>query len=121
MSLKLPGNSNMIQSNKPARARRGDLVRIHVTVLQPEQRASHLPEATRSVPFEGWIKGFLLDEQAVIGQVVRIKTLIGREISGVLMETEPIYEHNFGRPQPELNLIGQEAWQKLEGKVHSGE
>jgi len=110
----------MTQPNKPAQAKRGDLVRVHITVLQPEERAAHLPEATRSVPFEGWIKGFLLDEQAEIGQEVRIKTLIGREISGVLMEIEPIYDHNFGRPQPELNFIGQEAWQKLEGKVHSG-
>jgi len=110
----------MTQPNEPAQAKQGDLVRVHITVLQPEERAANLPQATQLVPFEGWIKGFLLDEQAEVGQTVRIETLIGREISGRLMEIGPIYDHNFGKPQPELNFIGRGAWQKLEGKVHSG-
>ena len=96
------------------KARKGDLVQVHLIVLEPGERPANLPEATRSVPYEGWVNGFLLEEQAEIGQMVRIETFIGRQLSGVLAEINPLYEHNFGKPQPEINLIGREAWKKLE-------
>jgi hypothetical protein len=90
-----------------------------LVVLEPDERTANLPEATRAVPYEGWIKGFLLEEQAEIGQMVQIKTLIGRVISGILTEINPAYEHNFGKPQPEINWIGKEAWKKLEVRSDS--
>ena len=52
-------------------ARKGDLVRVHVTVLEPGERAENLPESTRRVPYEGWIKGYLLDDEARPGDPVR--------------------------------------------------
>ncbi len=96
-------------------ARKGDLVQIHLVVLLPEERAENLPSATRSVPYEGWIKGFLLDEQAKLGEEVRIETLIGRTVSGTLSAVNPIYDHNFGEQQPELNGVGPQAWRLLHG------
>jgi hypothetical protein len=98
------------------KAQKGDLVQIHVVVLEPGKRSENLPEATRGVPYEGWLKGFLLEEQAQIGQTVRIETFIGRQLSGILTEINPVYEHNFGKPQPELNFIGKEAWKILDGE-----
>ncbi len=94
-------------------ARKGDLVQIHMTILAPEDRPVTLPEATRRVPYEGWIKGYLLDDEAEIGQTVRIESFIGRELSGTLVNINPTYNHNFGEPQPALDAIGPEAWKRL--------
>jgi len=105
-----------VKPKKTARARKGELVLIHIVVLQPGARAANLPEATRSASYEGWVKGFLLEDQAVIGETVRIKSFIGREITGALAEINPSYDHNFGEPQPALSRLGLEAWEKLESR-----
>ena len=97
-----------------ADAKRGDLVQIHKIVLEPDQRSDNLPSCTKSVPYECWIKGFLIDEDADMGGEVRIQTFIGREISGVLCQVNPIYDHNFGEPQKELLSIDNEARRQLE-------
>ncbi len=104
----------MSDPSHPAIAHKGDLVQIHIVVLQPGERAANLPDATRAVPYEGWIKGFLVEDSAVIGQTVRISSLIGREIIGVLSDINPVYNHNFGEPQPTLDKIGVESWARLE-------
>lgn len=90
-------------------ARKGDLVQIHKVILTPEQRPENIPESTKAVPYEAWIKGFLLDDQARIGDTVRIKTFIGREVSGNLTEVNPVYSHDFGKPQPALLSLGMEV------------
>lgn len=100
----------MINQDRKGRAKRGDLVQIHVVILAPGERASTLPEATRIVPYEGWVKGFLLDEEAEIGVVVKIESFIGRGLYGILTDINPIYDHNFGEPQPTLNMVGKKAW-----------
>ncbi len=91
-----------------ADAKKGDLVQIHKIILKPDQRPDSLPESTKSVPYECWIKGFLLNSEAQIGQEVQVETLIGREISGTLVSVNPAYDHSFGRPQTELLSIGRE-------------
>ena len=95
-------------------AQKGDLVQIHRIILEPDQRPANLPSSTRSVPYECWIKGFLIDDRADLGNIVRIQTLIGREISGTLCQVNPTYDHNFGTPQKELLSIGDEARRQLE-------
>ena len=94
-------------------AKKGDMVQIHKIILKPEERPSNLPSDTRAVPFEGWIKGFLIDEKATIGEEVRVETFIGREYSGVLSAVNPVYDHNFGSPPKEILSIGKEAKQQL--------
>jgi hypothetical protein len=106
----------MIEFKQTTKAKKGDLVQIHLIVLEPGERAANLPEETKTVPYEGWIKGFLLDDQAEIGQEICIETYIGRQLSGVLTEINPVYDHNFGKPQPDINFIGKQAWKKLEGE-----
>lgn len=104
----------MVQPKELKTARRGDLVLIHKIILEPGERADNLPEVTRKVPYECWIKGFLQDDFAEVGREVHIKSFIGRELCGTLVEINPVYDHNFGEPQPELNLIGINAWKKLQ-------
>ena len=106
----------MAKPNENQMAKKGDLVVIHNIILEPGERSDNLPEATRNVPYECWIKGFLLDKQVHIGQRARIESFIGRELMGTLAEINPVYDHNFGEPQPELNFVGINAWKKLENR-----
>ncbi len=95
-------------------AERNNLVQIHMTILEPHERADNLPPSTAGTPYECWIKGFLIDKAANLGETVTIKTWIGREFSGALYKVNPIYDHNFGTPQKELLPIGDEARHQLE-------
>jgi len=86
----------------------GTWVEIEQVVLTPEQRAPGLPEDTRQVPYLMHVSGFLI-EPARIGEAARIRTIIGRELSGVLKTINPGYNHSFGAVVPELLTIGTEA------------
>jgi hypothetical protein len=99
-----------------ADAKKGDWVQIHQIVLEPHQRPETLPSCTKSVPYECWIKGFLLDEKATIGDEVRVETFVGRVISGTLCQVNPVYDHDFGKPQKELLSIVSEARAELEDR-----
>ena len=85
----------------------GTWVEIEQIVLQPEARAASLPEDTRRVPYVLKVSGFLLDG-AELGEEVRIRTIIGRELTGKLITINPSYEHNFGKVIHELLTIGTE-------------
>lgn len=96
------------------KAKAGDWVQIHNVVLPPGERAPQVPEDTQKVPFEMWLKGFLVDAEAQIGQDVTIETVIGRQIKGTLSAVNPAYPHNFGEPVPELLTIGRELRELIE-------
>jgi hypothetical protein len=85
-------------------ANKGDWVRIHDIVLTPEERAPQVPDDTKAVPLELWVKGFL-EVEANIGDSVTVTTLTGRKASGVLVEISPTYTHSFGDYVPELHKI----------------
>ncbi|EYE89648.1 2-amino-4-ketopentanoate thiolase subunit alpha [Fervidicella metallireducens AeB] len=86
-------------------ARKGEWVQVHQIVLKPEERPAHLPEDTKKVPLELWVKGFL-NHDAEIGDEVEITTLTGRTIKGELVEINPKYEYGFGEFVPELLQVG---------------
>lgn len=90
------------------KAKRGEWVRIHWHVLPAGERAPNLPDDTRAVPLEARIKGFLLADEARIGDRVRVRTLIGREHEGTLEAINPAFGHDFGRAVPELMAVGGE-------------
>ena len=102
-----------VRRGRQQTAAKGDLVQIHKVVLKPEQRPETLPESTKAVPYEAWIKGFLLNAKAKVGDTVRIETFAGRELSGTLEVVNPKYEHNFGKPRPELLRIGMEVKKQI--------
>ncbi len=95
-------------------AKKGDWVRIHDTVLQRGKRAPDIPEDTQSVPLEVWDKGFLLNDEANIGDKVAVETYIGRRIEGTLIEVNPYYKHNFGKCVPEILYIGRQVRSLIE-------
>jgi hypothetical protein len=79
----------------------GAWVQIEQILLTPAERAPSLPDDTRQVPYVLRVSGFLL-EDGELGQDVRIRTLIGRELSGALKTVNPSYTHSFGETVPEL-------------------
>ena len=85
--------------------KKGEWVQIHQIVLNPENRADHLPEDTKKVPLELWVKGFL-KEDSNMGDEVEIETIIGRETKGTLVAVNPKYEYDFGDCVPELLKVG---------------
>jgi hypothetical protein len=86
---------------------KGTLVDTHRILLSPAQRAKSIPADTAELGLEIKIKG-ILQEDADLGQTVRILTPAGRVLSGSLTEADPEYRHRFGHPIPELQSIGSE-------------
>lgn len=96
---------------------KGTWVKIYDVVLQPNERAPQLPNDTKEVPLEMWVRGFL-QEDANIGDIVVINTINGRSEKGRLVEVNPHYEHDFGKFVPELLQIGLQLREILWGGGH---
>ena len=93
-------------------ARQGDWVRIHATILNPEDRSGRLPEDTQRAPVEMWVKGRLAAD-ATVGEKVEVETATGRRVQGELIDTAPAWDHGFGDFVPELEEIGRQLKQAL--------
>lgn len=96
--------------------KKGEWVQIHQIVLNPEERSNHLPEDTKKVPLEMWVKGFL-KQDSNIGNEVEITTLTGRTVIGTLVDVNPSYKYGFGEFVPELLKVGIQ----LRGILEEGE
>lgn len=85
---------------------KGAWVQIHKIVLDKDERAPQVPEDTKKVPLELWVKGFLVNN-GNIGDLVKIKTITGRFEEGELVQVNPTFNHNYGNFVPEILQIGQ--------------
>ena len=81
--------------------KKGSWVQIHKVILSPEERTASIPDETKKVPLELWVKGFLM-EDAKINDTVTIQTLTDRLESGTLIAVNPAYHHDYGDFIPEL-------------------
>jgi 2-amino-4-ketopentanoate thiolase alpha subunit len=88
--------------------KKGDWVQIHQIVLNPVDRSVNLPEDTKNVPLELWVKGNI-NHDANIGDEVEITTLTGRLVKGKLVEVNPRYDYGFGDFVPEVLKIGRQV------------
>lgn len=79
----------------------GTRVQVRIRFLEPGERAANLPPDTAGLPYEGRIRGELLQDGR-LGESVSIETATGRKVQGVLEVCEPAYTHTFGRPDPAL-------------------
>lgn len=104
-------------------AKKEDWVEIEQILLSPEQRAPQVTEDTKKTPLKQWIKGYLINDNAIIGDMIKIQTMSGRCVEGILSEINPSYIHNYGSPIKELLEVGRELKLKLiylsEGKVNN--
>ncbi len=96
-------------------AKKNDWVRIHRNVLEAAERTGKLPDDTKSVPLEMWVKGHLQNESAEIGDEVTVRTRTGRMEHGTLLEVNPSYELNYGEYVPEITEIEDRLRQALFG------
>ncbi|MBR5230191.1 MAG: 2-amino-4-ketopentanoate thiolase [Firmicutes bacterium] len=83
-------------------AKKGDWVRIHKVVLPAAERTAKIPDDTKQVDFEMWVKGTLQNETAEIGDEVTILTATDRKEVGKLLEVDPYYTHSYGKFVPEI-------------------
>ncbi len=89
-------------------AKKGTWVEVYKIVLEKGERAPQVPDDTRDLPLEMRVKGFLLHD-AALGEEAEVVTAAGRKIIGTLTEINPVYDHLYGRPIPELSSIGGEV------------
>ena len=94
--------------------KKGEWVLIHRNVLEPSERAPQVPEDTKEVPLELWVKGYLTKD-ANIGDEVTVITRTKREESGTLLEANPYYKHDFGKFVPELLVVNEQVREVLFG------
>jgi hypothetical protein len=95
-------------------AKAGDWVQIHQIVLKPEERAPQVPEDTKKVPLELWVKGTALHD-AKIGSTIEIETITGRKVAGELIAVNPRYKHDYGNFVPELLKVDKQLKEILFG------
>jgi hypothetical protein len=95
-------------------AKKGDWVQIHQIVLKPEERAPQVPEDTKKVPLELWVKGYA-QHDAKLGEQIEIETTTGRSVKGELVAINPRYIHSFGDFVPELLKIERQVKEILFG------
>ncbi len=96
--------------------KKGEWVQIERTILKPGERAPQVPEDTQKVPLIMWIKGFLQDD-ASLGEAVKVRTRTGRIETGRLVSADPVYELNYGDFVPELLKINIQVREELFGGV----
>ena len=85
--------------------KKGSWVQIEWTLLEPQERPSHLPAETRAVPLRMRAKG-CLEEEALLGATASIVTTCGRRLMGTVMAENPPYTHSFGPQIPEFIGLG---------------
>lgn len=95
-------------------ARKGDWVQIHQIILSPGERAPQVPDDTRAVPLELWVKGTALHD-AEPDQQVTIETVTGRRLTGTLVSVAPGYTHDYGDFVPLLHQAGKQVRNVLFG------
>jgi hypothetical protein len=89
-------------------AKKGTWVLIHRIILDASERALSVPDDTKKVPLELWVKGRLRSD-AEIGADVEVITRTGRLEHGRLLEENPTFKHGFGDFVPELLTISEQV------------
>lgn len=88
-------------------AKKEDWVEVQIILLEAGHRSGAVPADTSNVPYLARVKGFLVDD-ATVGDHAAVETVIGRTVEGTMIDINPPYGHDFGRPAPELLPVGPE-------------
>ena len=94
--------------------KKGSWVSISKTILEPSERAKGIPADTALTPLRMWVCGFL-ENDALMGSEVSIRTKMNRLEKGVLEEVNPTTKVNYGDFVPEILKISTQARELLFG------
>ena len=86
------------------KAKKGDWVQVEEVVLKAGERAPQVPEDTQKCDLKMWVKG-IAQEDGNSGDIIRIKTVTGRDTEGELVDINPRYVHDYGEFQQEILKI----------------
>lgn len=100
--------------------KKGDWVKVYSVVLTSDKRAPQVPDDTKQVPLEMWVKGYAMSA-AKLGDTIKVKTMTDRIVEGEIVEVNPTYKHSYGEFVPELLEIGRDLRKKLFEKGDSNE
>jgi hypothetical protein len=92
---------------------KGTYVEIEKVILNPDERASHIPLDTKKLPLIMHVKGFLC-ENGELGKMVEIKTMTKRKESGKLLTVQPFFNHTFGHYVDEVMCLRQNILIEME-------
>ncbi|MFP3979003.1 2-amino-4-oxopentanoate thiolase subunit OrtA [Marinobacter sp. KMM 10035] len=88
----------------------GQWVQIRTTILAPGERAGTIPAETKAVPLDMRLKGWQVSPAtAKAGDIVTVRSALGRNYQGQLEAINPPYGHDFGAAIPELLEAGEQA------------
>lgn len=87
---------------------KGQWIEIESLILKAEERSPNLPIETKETDLKMWIRGFLVDNSAMLGDEVVIETLSKRLVKGTFVEMRPRHNYDFGDTIIELIQIGEE-------------
>ena len=77
---------------------------IHKVIFKAKMRTAKIPDETKNVPYEKFMKGFLLAD-ASIGDLVKVKTITGRILEGDLVQENPTFNLGYGTFVPQIMEI----------------
>ena len=78
--------------------KQGEWVEVHYVVLTPEERSPDVPEDTKKVPLECWVKGWALSS-GTVGNPLKSGPR-QTAVKGTLTRVNPGYTHSFGPSVP---------------------
>lgn len=88
--------------------KKGTFVEIENIVLECWDRARAIPDDTKKTPLKMWVRGWV-NSDCELGDKVEITTAIDRKIEGIVVESEPGYNHNFGSHISDIDYISIQA------------
>ena len=94
--------------------KKGAWVQVENIVLAAGERAPQVPEDTQQCDLKLWVKG-IAQHDGEVGAPIEIVTVTGRKTSGILVEVEPGYIHDYGDFQPELLQVELQLKALMEG------
>lgn len=89
-------------------ARAGEYVEIRARLLGADERRAVSTEAPGDLILR--VRGTAVSS-ARVGDSVRVRTRIGRVLSGELTHVDPQHTHGFGRMDPELLSVRSRVWE----------
>lgn len=101
--------AEQIDRDKKRHYKKDDFVVIELVILPVGKRAPQVPEDTAKTPLLAFTKGWLLDEEATVGDKVKVKAMSGRTVEGTLTNRGLAPAHDYGDFVPELLQIHQQV------------